>query len=216
MSDQAGYVLRKMQHSDIPQVVDIDQKAFPIPWTANVYRYEIGQNTLSTMVVLSLTSPEQDESSDGSSGITGLLDRLFGNNTPDPGQIVGYGGFWFSQGEAHISTIASHPDYRRQGLGEILLAGMIQRAIYMNARVISLEVRITNAAAIALYHKHEFTQFGVKDRYYRDNGENAYDMRVSPVDAPYIERAAQRWAAIQERTALQDQFTAFERPRSLF
>ena len=127
--------------------------------------------------------------------------------------IAGYGGFWFSRQEAHISTIAVRPDWRGHGLGEILLAGMVRRALFMEAEVISLEVRVSNEPAIALYRKYDFARFGIKRGYYRDNNEDAFDLRVSPVDSLYHQRFAARWEELHQRRAFEDAFTEVAQPR---
>ncbi|MBN2472904.1 MAG: ribosomal protein S18-alanine N-acetyltransferase [Anaerolineae bacterium] len=213
MNGQPDYVLRRMDLADIPQVVRIDREAFPIPWSASVYRYEISQNPLSTMVVASLFDAEAEPISLPAR----LLARLRGAPAPawHPA-VVGYGGFWLSRGEAHISTIATHPDFRGLGLGELLLAGMIRRALAQDARELSLEVRISNAPAIALYEKYRFRKAGIKARYYRDNHEDAHDMRV-PVDTALRAHFARLWAALNDRLRFQDQFTVVvARPRLKF
>ncbi len=218
MSRSPQYVLRPMRYEDIAQVVAIDRLSFPIPWTASVYRYEIGQNSLSSMAVLCLYEPGEARNGDGASCASRLLNRLLGRRDPAWHRaVVGYGGFWFSRQEAHISTIATHPSFRGRGLGEALLAGMIRRGLNMGAGVLSLEVRVSNEPAIALYQKYEFHSHGRKERYYHDNGEDAYDMRVSPVDDGYRGRSAARWEALQKRVRVLDEFSAYERPRrSLF
>ncbi len=206
MNHAPRYVLRNMRYEDIPQVVAIDRQSFPMPWSAGVYRYEIGQNSYSTMIVVCRYEPSLAEREP--TGLTRLLDRLMGREHASPHRlVVGYGGFWFNQGEAHISTIASHPAYRRQGLGELLLAGMVRRSLGMNANQISLEVRISNVPAISLYRKYGFAQVGVKPHYYRDNMEDALDMRINPVDERYRAFFAGRWAALTARLAFLDEFT---------
>ncbi len=208
MNARPGYVLRPMRHEDIAQVVSIDRLSFPMPWSYNTYRYEISHNPSSTMVTLSLDSPGEAATPPSRNGLPGLVNRLLGRQMPGRDSIVvGYGGFWFRQRQAHISTIAVHPDYRGRGLGELLLAGMIRRALDMDALIISLEVRVSNAPAIALYRKYEFAQFGLKRHYYRDNGEDAYDLRIAPADQAYRARLEKRWAALSPRIRFTDQFT---------
>jgi ribosomal-protein-alanine N-acetyltransferase len=205
------YVLRAMRMEDIPQVVAIDRQAFPIPWSVNVYRYEIAQNPSSEMVVASLYEPAQEHSS--SSSLARFMDRLL-RRPSDSGwhrAVVGYSGFWFSGGEAHVSTIATHSAFRGRGLGELLLAGMICRALALDARLLSLEVRVSNAPALALYEKYGFHPAGVKPSYYRDNHEDAYDMRVT-VDSAFRALFGQRWAALAERIAFEDAFTVARKP----
>ena len=84
-----------------------------------------------------------------------------------PGDILGYGGLWKIEGEAHISTIAIHPANRGLGYGEILLAGMFGKALQLNAEFIVLEVRVSNSVAQALYKKYGFNRVARKKNYYR-------------------------------------------------
>lgn len=208
MNGQPRYVLREMRLEDIPQVVAIDRQAFPIPWSSSVYRYEVGQNPISTMAVVSLYEAAPDDEAYAGTIINRMLSLLRGQHAEVWHRaVVGYGGFWFSKGEAHVSTIASHPEFRGLGLGELLLAGMIRRALHIGAGELSLEVRVSNEVAIALYEKYRFQSAGIKARYYRDNHEDAYDMRV-PVDDDFRVMFAARWGALMRRVAVQDDFTA--------
>jgi len=89
--------------------------------------------------------------------------------------------------EAHISTIASHPDWRRNGVGELLLVAMIESAAEMGAGVVTLEVRASNQGAQSLYRKYGFEQVGLRKRYYSDNNEDALIMSTSRITgAPFV------------------------------
>jgi ribosomal-protein-alanine N-acetyltransferase len=83
--------------------------------------------------------------------------------------------------EAHISTIASHPDWRGKGVGELLLLGMIENSIEIGAHVVTLEVRVSNATAQSLYRKYGFLIAGTRKGYYSDNGEDAYIMTTPSI-----------------------------------
>ncbi len=107
----------------------------------------------------------------------------FNGHHPPPGRIVGYGGLWNIMSEAHISTIGVHPEYRGRGWGEILLAGMVGKSITLEAGFVVLEVRVSNQTAQNLYRKYAFQTIGVKPKYYRNNNEDAYDMRLG-LDSP--------------------------------
>ena len=96
--------------------------------------------------------------------------------------MVGYGGFWALGDEAHISTIAVRPDWRGYGLGELLLAAMIDLAASLKARFVTLEVRASNLVAQNLYRKYLFEQAGLRRRYYRDNDEDALIMTTPRID----------------------------------
>ena len=80
--------------------------------------------------------------------------------TTGPGIILGYGGFWLMHDEAHISTLAVRAESRRRGLGELMLVVLIKEAHRLRAFRVTLEVRVSNAAAQALYAKYGFEQVG--------------------------------------------------------
>ena len=92
------------------------------------------------------------------------------------GQLVGYGGFWLVLDEAHISNIAIHPDYRRQGFGKMLLAHLLEEGAAKGATVATLEVRRSNIAAQRLYESFAFKVVAVRKRYYSDENEDALIM----------------------------------------
>lgn len=214
MNQPPVYVLRRMCQDDIDQVAAIDRLSFPLPWSANAYRYEVSRNPSSTMITLALGDGQVTPLPPMRQGVFGLLDRLAGRD-PSHGRgthVVGYGGYWFSQGRAHISTIAVHPAYRGQSLGELVLAGMIREALNQRALMISLEVRVGNQPAIALYRKYGFGFYGIKPRYYRDNGDDAHDMRITPVDAQYQAQFQAHWSNLQARVTFIDRLADHTSP----
>jgi len=83
---------------------------------------------------------------------------------------------------------------------------MIQRAITLQAAYVALEVRISNLNAQALYIKHDFQIAGIKPRYYSDNGENAYDMRL-PLTDGNRQRATETFIALCREIGLADTYT---------
>ena len=196
-------VMRPMRTEDIPEVVAIDRESFPIPWSSRTYAFEINNNETSQMVVLEAPASRPP----GSNGLGGVFRRLLGAEQSTDGAIIGYGRCWLIAGEAHISTIAVHPAHRGQGLGELLLVGMLQRALNLGGEYSVLEVRVTNEPAQALYRKYEYKIVGRRPSYYRDNNEDAYLMEVRPLDEPYQQRLAQRLRALQQRVNFVDQFT---------
>jgi ribosomal-protein-alanine N-acetyltransferase len=168
-----------MALDDIARVMEIDTLSFPLPWSPTSYRYELTQNSNSHFVV-AVAGGEPPAGSHKEP--EGLVERLNPSHwfrpapsptPPSRRNVVGYGGFWFIVDEAHISTIAVHPDWRGQGVGEILFVNMLEQALDLGALTATLEVRVTNAPAQALYRKYEFEQTGRRKRYYRDNGEDA-------------------------------------------
>lgn len=165
--------LRYMRLSDIPEVSAIDRMAFDPPWSPRSYQYEVTESNYSHMVVLEKSNEVEKPKSNWR--------RIIGNFGMLPESdsvIVGYGGLWNIVDEAHISTIATHPQFRGRGWGELVLAGMIRRALSLNAAYIVLEVRVSNVVAQALYKKYDFETAGTKTNYYHSNNEDAYDMRL--------------------------------------
>ena len=199
---QPVYVLRQMRQQDLSQVTAIDRISFSTPWSLAAYQYELASNAASRMVALSL--PGQPAL--WRRGLAGWVERLLGRHK-EAYRIVGYGGFWLNRGEAHISTIATHPHYRGLGLGELLLAAMIRQSVLLQAQLVSLEVRASNNRAINLYRKYAFAFHGVTHGYYRDDGEDAYDMRLAPLDDTFKAHFGRRWRDLQRRIPFVDQFT---------
>ena len=92
------------------------------------------------------------------------------------GEVIGYGGVWVIEDEAHITTLAVHQARRRRGLGSLLLSHLLGVAAARGAARATLEVREQNLAAQSLYGKFGFEKTGELFRYYGDTGENAVVM----------------------------------------
>ena len=92
------------------------------------------------------------------------------------GELVGYSGCWQILEECHITNIAVSPEYRRQKIGETLLKRIIDECYKNLIKYITLEVRVSNTAAIGLYEKFGFKSFGVRKGYYQNNNEDALIM----------------------------------------
>jgi ribosomal-protein-alanine N-acetyltransferase len=197
----ATILMRPIQLDDIPRVLHIDELSFPTPWSARTYQFEISNRDTSHLVVLETLNHDPAQAN----GLRGMFKRLWG--TRSSSQVIGYGGCWLIAGEAHISTIAVHPDYRGQGLGELLLTGMLQRAFNLGGEYSVLEVRVSNLTAQALYRKYEYVYVGRRRGYYRDNSEDALLMEVRPLDQAYQQRLNERIEALYKRVQVIDQFT---------
>ncbi len=199
-------VLRYMRLPDIPEVTVIDHMSFDPSWSARSYQFEVNESTYSYMVVLDHSAEKAKV------GWRKLVPGLNGAH-PGEGQIVGYGGLWNIMDEAHISTIATHPDHRGKGWGEILLAGMIRRAIHLNAEYVVLEVRVSNHTAQNLYTKYGFKVITTKPRYYHSNNEDAYEMRLNLDHRYYRAHFEERYAKLLEQHDFLDQYTDVDPPR---
>lgn len=143
-----------MRLSDLPAVVAIEKQSFPTPTKETTYRYELSENRLAHYQVLTRQPSGHEE------------------------QLIGYAGFWLIADEVHISTIAVDPRWRGHGLGELILIQIIDLAYEHDAALVTLEVRINNQVAQALYQKYEFEIVGRRKRYYKDTGEDALLMTV--------------------------------------
>jgi ribosomal-protein-alanine N-acetyltransferase len=86
--------------------------------------------------------------------------------------------------EAHITTIAVRPQFRGRGLGELLLVALAEIAYDINARWLTLEVRVSNNVAQTLYRKYGFKPAGIRQRYYSDNQEDALIMWTDEIRSP--------------------------------
>lgn len=91
-------------------------------------------------------------------------------------KVIGYCGFWLILNEAHITTIAVRPEYRKNSVGELLLQSMIELGYKKDAKWFTLEVRASNIAAQNLYYKYGFKSLGLRRKYYQDNNEDALIM----------------------------------------
>jgi len=134
---------------DVPDVIQLEQVCFPTPWPARAYRRELQHNPHSFYWVVR----------------PAMLPHGSTHDTKVP-PILAYGGYWLTEDEAHIVTLATHPDWRQRKLGAWLLINMLQRARADGARHATLEVRAGNRAAQALYKKLGFVEVGRRKGYY--------------------------------------------------
>jgi ribosomal-protein-alanine N-acetyltransferase len=95
--------------------------------------------------------------------------------------IIGFAGMWVLYDEAHVTTIGVEPCFRGRGLGELLLLTMFDEAVRRHADWLTLEVRVSNQAAQALYRKYGLSPQGTRRRYYSDNNEDALIMWSRPL-----------------------------------
>jgi len=153
------YTIEPMQLEDIDVVIEIERVSFPSPWSAYAYQCELLYNAIAHYFV----ARWQGEGLEHSPEAKGLA-------------VLGYGGFRLMAGEAHICTLAVRPSWRGLGIGELLLATMLDKAVELGAAVATLEVRISNTMAQNLYHKYGFEIVGLRRHYYIDRDEDALVM----------------------------------------
>lgn len=200
------YYLEPMRQEDVPSVSRVERLCFPNPWPQSAYRRELRKPQSNYYVVLRQRTPSHsghstDREADDGQGLFRLLPfrgRRDPNQNDDP--IVGFAGMWIMFDEAHITTIGVHPDHRGKGLGELLMVHLFTTAMERGAEMLTLEVRVSNLSAQALYRKYGFTFQGVRQRYYSDNGEDAHIMWTPRIREPdYLERFAQLRAELLDR-----------------
>jgi ribosomal-protein-alanine N-acetyltransferase len=142
-------IIRVMMAADLPAVAELDQLSFSQPWSPQSFEYELGNPNARCWVA------------------------------EVAGQVAGALVIWRVLDEAHIATIATHPDFRRHGIGRNLLRTGMDSAHAEGARIYHLEVRAGNVAAIHLYEEFGYEVVGRRPRYYKDNGEDALLMTLS-------------------------------------
>ncbi len=147
-------VIRRMTVQDVPAVSQIDKMSFTLPWPEHSFQYEVSENRAA---------------------------RCFVAETEDR-RIAAMIVSWIIVDELHIATIATHPEFRRQGIGERILKEALFDGQQAGAHLAFLEVRAGNETAQAMYRKFGFEATGRRPRYYRDNGEDAILMTLQPLE----------------------------------
>jgi len=205
--DGLPYVIEPMQLRDVNEVMEIERVSFTSPWSARAYRYDLQENELAHYLV---ARPRRLLAEAGlhREGLVERLRRSLGRATPPKGNILGYGGFWLMAGEAHISTIAVRPEWRRRGIGELLLVAMLEQAVELGADLATLEVRVSNIAAQSLYQKYGFAKVGLRPHYYSDRGEDALVMSTRHLTSVAFQSGFQRLKA-ELRQKLVERFPAW-------
>ncbi|MDK2788678.1 MAG: [ribosomal protein S18]-alanine N-acetyltransferase [Epulopiscium sp.] len=136
-----------MKEEHIPQIYEIEKSCFTIPWSKDAFEKELKENPLAYYIV-----------------------------AESKGNILGYAGMWKIADEGHITNIAVHPDFQYQGVGTLLMQGIIEEAQRNHFIGLTLEVRESNIKAQNLYKKFGFVNEGIRKGYYQDTGENAVIM----------------------------------------
>ena len=183
-----------MMMSDVPRVVEIERQAYPSTWPSSAYRKELQDNRWAHYIVVRDKHILEEQRLVGSQETEKTRkSRLFPlsllSSRPvaqELASIVGFAGLWLMVDEAHVTTIALHPDYRGRGLGELLLVNLIDISYDIGAKWVTLEVRKSNYTAQNLYRKYGFREAGLRHRYYSDNQEDALIMWTEEINAlPY-------------------------------
>lgn len=146
MEKAAKYEIDTISASDLDEIVAIENVSFPSPWPKRIFEREIEAKNSYKRVI-----------------------RFAGS-------IVAYIVTWTIYDEVHILNIAVHPDFRKTGLGEMLLSDCLEHSYLRGLKLAVLEVRTSNKGAIRLYEKLGFKTLRIRKKYYSDTGEDAYVM----------------------------------------
>ena len=179
------YVLRPMRVADLPQVNEIETQSFPSAWPTSAYKRELQRNNLARYVVAARPEPPPAPERTGLDRVIFGIRGVFHTNAESPSEyIAGFLGLWLMVDEGHIVTIAVRPSERRKGVGELLLLAAFDLAREKGLHVLTLECRVSNLAAQALYDKYGFQRVGIRKRYYTDNNEDALIMTTPSTKDP--------------------------------
>ncbi|MEH1867285.1 MAG: ribosomal protein S18-alanine N-acetyltransferase [Nostoc sp.] len=158
--------IKLLTTDNLSAILELDQVCFGGLWTLDGYKRE-------------LDSPNSD--------LLGLFSP-FSNVS-----LLGMGCFWSILEEAHITILAVHPQYHRQGLGAALLYSLLKTACDRKMERATLEVRASNLAAISLYQKFGFKTAGRRRGYYQDNGEDALILWLADLQHSKFQTTLDQW-----------------------
>lgn len=139
-------LIRPMELKDLPYVMVLENDLYKCPWTEKNFIDELEGNQYAYQFVLE-----------------------------HEGAVFGYYGMWIVADSATITKVSVNRVLQNKGLGKILMEDLLSRAQEAGAVYISLEVRVSNEAAIHLYEINGFKNVGIRKKYYAD-GEDAYSM----------------------------------------
>ncbi len=137
----------KLNESHVSQVAELEKICFSNPWSENSVASEL-KNSLSLWLV-----------------------------AEEEGRVAGYIGSQTVCNETDMMNVAVHPGFRRRGIGEALVNALVEDLKAMESHCLTLEVRASNAPAIALYEKLGFSEIGRRKNYYRNPREDALILR---------------------------------------
>ncbi len=144
-----------MSRTHVDEVLDIERESFANPWRRRDFEYAL----------------------DRSNGFAIVAHQS--------ALAVGYAIGFFVRGEFHLASLAVRRGLRQRGLGAALLSRVIEVARERGARVVTLEVRMSNASAISLYEKAGFSRIAIREDYYSHPPEDALVMMKTLRDNPW-------------------------------
>jgi [ribosomal protein S18]-alanine N-acetyltransferase len=158
--------LKRPDSEHLPGIVDLDRSSLGGIWTLDGYQREL-ESPNSHLLILSLPT--------------------------EPERIIGCGCFWAILEEAHITLLAIDPDYQGRGLGKLLLSELLAEAVQRELERATLEVRVSNSVAIALYERFGFQTAGRRKNYYPQTGEDALILWRGDLQQTHFSIYLDRW-----------------------
>ena len=154
-----------MRRRHLRSVLQIEDQVYPRPWTLGLFLSELNLHLARSYFVARAN-----------------------------GRVVGYGGLMFSMEDAHITTLAVHPLWRRCKIGQRVMVVLAREALRRGSRNLTLEVRLTNEPAQALYRRFGLAPAGIRKGYYAESGEDAIVMWAHDIDhEDYSKRLHRLW-----------------------
>ena len=176
LPDDVVVHLVPMRRRHLRSVLRIESQVYPRPWTLSLFMSELALRSSRTYYVARLD-----------------------------GMVVGYAGLMITVGDGHVTTIAVDPSYQCQKIGTRLLLNLARQAAARGAENLTLEVRVSNAPAQAMYRKFGFAPAGIRKGYYVETNEDALVMWAEHIGTPeYAARLDAIEAEIPGRTLVEE------------
>ncbi len=183
----AFITIQPMSPEDISSVLELDRLCFGGLWNAQSYQRELDSpNSDLLILVISL------DSQDGKNEATFKSSKIQSHTNNHP-MIIGIGCLWAILEEAHITILGIHPQYRRLGLGQLLIYALMKSAWEKRLERATLEVAVSNTSALSLYHKFGFQKVGCRRGYYQQTGEDALILWRGHLHDPEFEKTLSEW-----------------------
>jgi [ribosomal protein S18]-alanine N-acetyltransferase len=175
-ADELDVHLVPMRRRHLRSVLRIEAQVYPRPWSLALFMSELGLRATRSYTVARVD-----------------------------GMVVGYAGLMLTGEDAHVTTIAVDPAWHRHQIGTRLMLFMAREALRRGSRNLTLEVRVSNHGAQALYMQFGFRPAGIRKNYYQETNEDALVMWAEEIDAAeYLQRLDDLDAGVQGTTVIED------------
>jgi [ribosomal protein S18]-alanine N-acetyltransferase len=138
---EGTFRLTSARLEDLDVIMEIERLCFRSPWSRQVFVEELVRDFARIKVV----------------------------RCEPRGEAVAFINYWIVHDEIHVLNVATHPEWRRRGLARRMMNHVLHSAQQRHVRLLTLEVRRSNASAIALYEGLGYKTVGVRARYYENN-----------------------------------------------